>query len=325
MPCARSSRGSSAAPPWCLSARTVETKTTALGLSPPARQTMPNTGPSDGSRRHRTGRLPIAPRPLSEAHGGGRLALSRLRRGDARDTHQVAVRRIREPVDHRQRHLALVTPIRLDLLRLEPDPPRDRLDRLQLGALERSRDCSDETGLLGEGRRHRIACPDVRALEDSSHEAPRRSRPPVPRRRRRSALAVGCGEERRCDTRAPEPGHAREVERDPYAITCRDLARQALHRESTRLLIGAQFALAQDPVLAERVAEETLNRVGRRADESGLGRGPHLVATRAVAAHPNGHRLRSRALVVSHPLLRRLCSGGPKAGRAPESETATVG
>ena len=40
MPCWRSTRGSSAMPPWCLIARTVVTRTTALGCSPPKRQTM---------------------------------------------------------------------------------------------------------------------------------------------------------------------------------------------------------------------------------------------------------------------------------------------
>ena len=37
---ARPTRGSSSTPPWCLIARTVVTSTTALGLSPPNRQTM---------------------------------------------------------------------------------------------------------------------------------------------------------------------------------------------------------------------------------------------------------------------------------------------
>ena len=38
--CERSTRGSSSTPPWCLIARTVVTSTTALGVSPPKRQTM---------------------------------------------------------------------------------------------------------------------------------------------------------------------------------------------------------------------------------------------------------------------------------------------
>ena len=39
-PRAWSTRGSSSMPPWCLSARTVATSTTALGRTPPLRQTM---------------------------------------------------------------------------------------------------------------------------------------------------------------------------------------------------------------------------------------------------------------------------------------------
>ena len=40
MASAASTRGSSSMPPWCLSARTVATSTTALGAIPPLRQTM---------------------------------------------------------------------------------------------------------------------------------------------------------------------------------------------------------------------------------------------------------------------------------------------
>lgn len=61
----------------------------------------------------------------------------------------------------------------------------------------------------------------------------------------------------------PEPGHAREVARDPYALTCADLARQPQHSESQKLVIRAEFALAQEPVLRKRVAAMTLNRAGR--------------------------------------------------------------
>lgn len=61
----------------------------------------------------------------------------------------------------------------------------------------------------------------------------------------------------------PEPGHATEVARDPYALTCADLARQPQHSESQKLVIRAEFALAQEPVLRKRVAAMTLNRAGR--------------------------------------------------------------
>ncbi len=61
----------------------------------------------------------------------------------------------------------------------------------------------------------------------------------------------------------PDPAHARAVERDPYQVTCGDLARQTAHPDSAKLVIRAEFALAQDPVLREVVERETLNRVGR--------------------------------------------------------------
>jgi hypothetical protein len=61
----------------------------------------------------------------------------------------------------------------------------------------------------------------------------------------------------------PQPDHAREVVRDPYAVTCRDLARQTVHPESARLVIHAEFALARDPLLRGVVAKQTLNRTGR--------------------------------------------------------------
>jgi hypothetical protein len=78
------------------------------------------------------------------------------------------------------------------------------------------------------------------------------------------ALATGCGEEEeRRVSGTPDPSHASEVERNPYALTCNDLARQTLHPESAKLVIRAEFALAQDPVLRKVVAKQTLNRTGR--------------------------------------------------------------
>ena len=80
-----------------------------------------------------------------------------------------------------------------------------------------------------------------------------------------SGVAAGCGEdevERRASGR-PDPNHAKEVERNPYAVTCGDLARQTRHPESARLVIHAEFALAQVPALREQVAKLTLNRAGR--------------------------------------------------------------
>ena len=83
-----------------------------------------------------------------------------------------------------------------------------------------------------------------------------------------AAVAAGCGNdddqpqaERVSGT--PEPSHAEQVDRNPYEITCRDLARQTLHPESAKLVIRAEFALAQVPELRKVVARETLNRTGR--------------------------------------------------------------
>ena len=78
-----------------------------------------------------------------------------------------------------------------------------------------------------------------------------------------SAMAAGCGEAERRVSGTPEPEHAREVARTPYAVTCGDLARQPQHPESQKLVIRAEFALAREPVLRKRVAEMTLNRAGR--------------------------------------------------------------
>jgi hypothetical protein len=83
-----------------------------------------------------------------------------------------------------------------------------------------------------------------------------------------AAFAAGCGDdddqpesERIAGT--PDPAHAQKVENDPYEITCRDLARQTRHPESAKLVIRAEFALAQVPELRKVVARETLNRTGR--------------------------------------------------------------
>ena len=78
------------------------------------------------------------------------------------------------------------------------------------------------------------------------------------------ALAAGCGgEQERRIPGLPEPAHASEVDRNPYALTCGDIARQQEHPEAAKLVIRAEFALAGEPVLARRVREMTLNRAGR--------------------------------------------------------------
>ena len=107
---------------------------------------------------------------------------------------------------------------------------------------------------------------------------PRSLGPPIPGSRRAAAqllgaLAIatagaGCGgdddnEQPDRIPGTPDPVHAREVERNPYAVTCNDLARQPLHPLSQKLVIHAEFALAREPVLRAVVRKLTLNRVGR--------------------------------------------------------------
>ena len=80
-----------------------------------------------------------------------------------------------------------------------------------------------------------------------------------------SGVAAGCGEDEAepSVSGSPDPNHAKEVERNPYAVTCGDLARQTRHPDSARLVIHAEFALAQVPALRKQVAKLTLNRAGR--------------------------------------------------------------
>jgi hypothetical protein len=78
------------------------------------------------------------------------------------------------------------------------------------------------------------------------------------------ALAAGCGEDDEPPVRyTPEPGHAAAVERDPYRLTCGDIAAQSQSSTSQRLVIGVEYALADEPVLRRRVEAMTENRVGR--------------------------------------------------------------
>jgi hypothetical protein len=71
-----------------------------------------------------------------------------------------------------------------------------------------------------------------------------------------SVVAAGCGGQNVAD-------HQREVAADPYALTCADLARQPESSTNQRLVIHAEFALAQEPIMKDRVDEMTLNRAGR--------------------------------------------------------------
>jgi hypothetical protein len=100
-------------------------------------------------------------------------------------------------------------------------------------------------------------------------------------------------------TGAPAPDHAAEVARNPYAVTCGDLARQTSHPESARLVIHAEFALARDPALRHVVVKETLNRTGRSVyyalTEICKGRGPSFEPARlAVEGVRKGKYLAAR-------------------------------
>jgi hypothetical protein len=115
------------------------------------------------------------------------------------------------------------------------------------------------------------------------------------------ALAAACGDdddERRAPG-MPDPTHAREVARNPYALTCGDLARQPLHPESQQLVIRAEFSLAREPSLRKIRAKETLNRTGRSVyyalTEICKGRHPSFEPARlAVEAVRQGKNLAAR-------------------------------
>ena len=67
--------------------------TTCVMPPPAAPPLTPNTGPSDGSRRQATGRLPIDAEALGQADERRRLALAGLGRRHAGDAHELAVGR----------------------------------------------------------------------------------------------------------------------------------------------------------------------------------------------------------------------------------------
>jgi hypothetical protein len=115
-----------------------------------------------------------------------------------------------------------------------------------------------------------------------------------------SVSAAACdNDEERDVPGALQPDHARAVERNPYLVTCGDLARQTQHPDAARLVIHAEFALAQDPALRKRVAKETLNRTGRSVyyalTEVCKGRDPSFEPARlAVEAVRQGKYLAAR-------------------------------
>jgi hypothetical protein len=104
----------------------------------------------------------------------------------------------------------------------------------------------------------------------------------------------GCGDDGQDDVDQriargePDPEHVREVARDPYKITCADLAAQPRSPEASRLVIQAEFALAQVPELRKVVAKETLNRTGRSVyyglTEECKGRPPSFEPAEAAVA-----------------------------------------
>jgi hypothetical protein len=77
-----------------------------------------------------------------------------------------------------------------------------------------------------------------------------------------SAVATGCGDEERRASGSPDPEHASEVARDPYALTCGDLARQS-RPDGTRLVIRVQAALTRERALRKQVAEQGFQRVNQ--------------------------------------------------------------
>jgi hypothetical protein len=111
------------------------------------------------------------------------------------------------------------------------------------------------------------------------------------------AVAAGCGGEAEHPVSgAPDPQHAHQVAGDPYTVTCGDLANQHQHPDGEKLVIGAEFSLAREPVLRRRVARMTENRVGRSVywalTETCKGRAPSFTPARlAVEAVHQGRYL----------------------------------
>ena len=107
--------------------------------------------------------------------------------------------------------------------------------------------------------------------------------------------ASGCGDDE-AQHLLSLAAHQAEVTRNPYALTCADLARQPLNSTNQRLVIHAEFALAEDPALRQRVAAMTSNRVGRSVywalTETCKGRAPSFTPARlAVEAVQQGRYL----------------------------------
>jgi hypothetical protein len=124
-----------------------------------------------------------------------------------------------------------------------------------------------------------------------------------------AAVATGCGEDDRRVAGISEAKHREQVASNPYALTCRDLARQPQSSTNQRLVITAEFALAQEPVLRRRVAEMTLNRAGRSVywalTEICKGRAASFEPARAAvdAVRQGKYLVQPRPKSWSHPEL----------------------
>jgi hypothetical protein len=122
-----------------------------------------------------------------------------------------------------------------------------------------------------------------------------------------AVVAVGCGE--KAEPQVSLKAHHAEVTRNPYALTCADLARQPLNSTNQRLVINAEFALAEAAALRTRVKEMTANRVGRSVywalTELCKGHAPEYQPARAaVQAVADGQYLvQPRPESWSHPEL----------------------
>jgi hypothetical protein len=77
-----------------------------------------------------------------------------------------------------------------------------------------------------------------------------------------AAAGAGCGEEERARGISPASERAREIERNPYSLTCGELTRQS-HPEGARLVIRAQAALTRESALRRRVREQGIQRANQ--------------------------------------------------------------
>jgi hypothetical protein len=123
-----------------------------------------------------------------------------------------------------------------------------------------------------------------------------------------ATLARGCGDEQHRADGTPDSEHAKEVGRNPYSLTCGDLARQS-HPEGARLVIRAQAALTREPALRRRVRELGLQRANQSVyfalTEVCKGRDPSFKPARLTV-----ERVRSGHLSVAPVYRSRLLRGG---------------